>query len=307
MNFRSGCMLCIALIVVNVIPSLARADEDAIRKAIAGYTDAFNKKDAKALGALWTENGVHVNRESGERIESRSKIEADLVQVFKTSPNLKLTVNVDRVRMINKDVAQIEGTTAVGTADAEPNVSTFSAIAVSSEGKWLIDTIEESSLPVPATAYDALSPLEWLVGKWVDNADGVTVETTFRWTEEKSFMIRSFTTQTAEGDSSRGTQIIGWDPQSQQIRSWSFNSDGSFGEAIWSRNGDDWVIKSTQVLTDGRSASGNYLLSRSGTDAIQIQLVGHEVDGEPVAASKPVVMARAAQPTSTGAAPSNRN
>lgn len=307
MNFRSAFMLCTAWVVVSSIAPVAFADETAIRSAIVGYAEAFNKKDSKAISSMWAENGVHVNRESGERIEGRSKIEADLAQVFAASPNLRLTVNVDRVRMVSKEVAQVEGQTAVGTSDAEPSVSQFSAIAVLVDGKWLIDSIEEAALPVPSSAEDALAPLDWLVGKWVDSADGVIVETSFRWTENKTFLLRSFTVTPTEGNPSRGTQVIGWDPQNQRIRSWTFNSDGSFGDAVWSRNGDDWLIKSTQVLTDGRTASGNYLMTRAGDDSLQIELIGHEVDGEPVAASKPVIMTRADGPKSSTQPPPSRN
>ena len=32
-----------------------------------------------------------------------------------------------------------------------------------------------------------------------------------------------------------GTQLIGWDPRIRQIRSWVFDSDGGFSEALWSQ------------------------------------------------------------------------
>ena len=34
-----------------------------------------------------------------------------------------------------------------------------------------------------------------------------------------------------------GTEVIGWDPTSRSIRSWVFDSDGSFGQAVWTRRG----------------------------------------------------------------------
>ena len=53
-----------------------------------------------------------------------------------------------------------------------------------------------------------------------------------------------------------GVQRIGWDPLRRQLRSWTFDSTGGFSEGFWSRNGDQWIVTSTGVTSDGESASG---------------------------------------------------
>ena len=60
------------------------------------------------------------------------------------------------------------------------------------------------------------------------------------------------------------TQRIGWDPLTEQIKSWFFDSDGGYGHAYWTRNGNRWVIKSTGVLADGRIATATNILTRTG-------------------------------------------
>jgi hypothetical protein len=183
--------------------------------------------------------------------------------------------------MIKADVAAIDGVTAVSTRGEETEESTFSGIVVQTGGRWVIQLLEESPVPTPATAHDALRELEWLVGRWLDESETATITTTVRWSPSQAFLIRSFAVETAEGLDREGTQVIGWDPRSRQIRSWTFDSDGSFGDGVWTRTDDGWLVKSTQTLADGRAASGTYVFTLESEDALFVQLIGHEIEGEP--------------------------
>ena len=59
-------------------------------------------------------------------------------------------------------------------------------------------------------------------------------------------------------------QRIGWDPLTKQIKSWVFDSEGGYGDEFWTRKGNQWVIKSTGVLPDGRTASATHVLTPTG-------------------------------------------
>ena len=52
-----------------------------------------------------------------------------------------------------------------------------------------------------------------------------------------------------------GMQLIGWDPEAKQIRSWVFDSDGGFAEGRWTKKGNRWSITTTGTLPDGGKAS----------------------------------------------------
>ena len=52
-----------------------------------------------------------------------------------------------------------------------------------------------------------------------------------------------------------GMQIIGWDPAAKTIRSWTFDSNGTFAEATWEQKGDRWFLRNRGVLPDGRPAT----------------------------------------------------
>ncbi len=187
--------------------------------------------------------------------------------------------------------------------DEAPTISTFSAILINEKGKWLIDSVVELPMPAPATPEAALKDLEFLVGHWVDESPETRVDTTVRWTPSRSFLLRSFSVESAEGQSHQGTQVIGWDPRSREIRSWTFNSDGSFGDGTWSRSGDDWLIKSSQTQADGQAASGTYVLTPVDKDTLSLRLIGHEVEGEPQPNGPSVKIVRVAAEAAPAAAP----
>ena len=281
------------------------ADEAAVRETLAEYVDVLNPKTAEKVAGFWTEKGTHTDRETGERTEGRDAIQADMTEVLKEGSNFKLSATIDQIRLITADVASVEGETTVVLSDAEPIVSKYTAILVHQGDKWLLDTVEEMPLPQPASPADALKELEWLVGEWVDDSGDVKVATTFRWTANQAFLLRSFEVETKDGISMAGTQVIGWDPRGQQIRSWSFNSDGSFGESTWARNGDSWLSKSAQTLASGEVASGTYVMERLDDDSFTIQLVGYDVGGEPQPTGPAVKVIRAPKPTASDSAPQN--
>ncbi|MGI9470211.1 MAG: YybH family protein [Rubripirellula sp.] len=279
-----------SIAVVTALPLLA--DEVAVKKMVSDYADAFNNKNIESVTNFWTPEGLHIDRETGERTEGRDAILDDIRESFSSAPDAKIQGRIDVLRLIRPDVASVEGRVTVSAPGVDPAETDFSAILVSSDGKWMIERIEERPVPAPSTSYDALRELEWLVGSWRDDGNSMRIDNVFRWSDNGAFLIRSFGMQADDGSSQSGTQVIGWDPRSQEIRSWSFNSDGSFGDAVWSKSGKDWLVKSSQTLSDGVAASGTFVLAREGEDRLSIRLMGHEVEGEPQPAEGSVTVTR---------------
>jgi uncharacterized protein (TIGR02246 family) len=269
-----------------------RAEDAAIQKFLRAYVDAFNKHDLDTVSAMWAENASYVDRETGERTEGRTAIRADLAKVFEKSAKTRLEGTVDSVQFIKPDVASVQGKTTTSVSGEEPSVSQFSATLIKRGENWQLASVEEMPVTPPSTAYDALRDLEWLSGSWVDDSKDSPVVSTFRWSANRTFLIRSFSSKDGETVTPLGTQVIGWDPRSRQIRSWTFNSDGSFGDGLWTKTGNDWSIKSTQTLSDGRAASGTYVISQVAENTLTLRLVGHEIEGEPVPKSDPISLRR---------------
>lgn len=281
-----------SLLIGFCCPSALQADEASVRKTLSDFVDVFNQKDAEKLASFWAENATHMDRETGVRTEGRAAIQADFAKVFAESPSMKLSAQAERVKLITPDVARVEGQTTIVPSNAEPVESAFTAILVRQGDRWLFDSIEEAAITVPATSTDALKELEWLIGSWVDESNEMKVKTKFRWSANQAFLLRSFTVESADSVALEGTQVIGWDPRGQQIRSWTFNSDGSFGESTWSKNDNSWLAKSTQTSTSGEISAGTYVLEKIDNDSFTMQLIGHEINSEPQPAGAPVKIIR---------------
>lgn len=269
-----------------------RADENEVRALVKAYADAFNDKQFEAAAAMWAEDASYTDRLTNEQTMGRDAIAEDLKAAFEERPDERLQGRIDSVRMITADVAQVQGETTLSSPGMEPVVFEFSGVAVKREGKWLIHSIEEMPELAPPTPYDALKELEWMVGEWRDTGSGTDVQINVRWSPNQVFLIRSFSAEVDGELVQQGNQIIGWDPRALQIRSWTFNSDGSFGDAVWSQNGADWLVKSSQTLENGQAASGTFVLTPVDENTVRLQLVGHEIEGEPQPASEAIEVQR---------------
>ena len=286
------CSLGFAVLMTCICTPDGFGDEPAVRQALESYLKSFNENDADAAIGFWVDDAVHHDHETGERTVGRDAIAADLKTALDKSLRSRLTGTVERIHLITPDVAKIEGETVLSQVDEEPSRSAFSAIMVLRDGKWKFSTIEETPVPVPSSGYDALQELTWLVGRWRDQGKEQTVETEIDWAPGGNYLIRSYVISEEGVEFGQGTQIIGWDPREQQIRSWSFNSDGSFGDGVWSSSTGTWLVRTSQTLADGRAASGTYVIATDSEDSIRLRLIGHEIEGEPQPSRDAVVMAR---------------
>jgi len=283
--------LALLAIPLMCFATTASAGEEDIKQMLENYVTAFNESDADALTKLWAPNSVYTNQDTGERTEGRDAIVADLKVAMEAGG--RLSGQLTAFRQISDDAAQIEGEATVALPDLDPIRSRFLGIAVRQAGEWKIASMNEMGIPVPTSPQDALAELSGLVGSWVDESGDSKITTTFRWSQSGAFLLRSYAVQTDDGIAREGTQVIGWDPRANQIRSWNFNSDGSFGDGLWSKSGNSWYIKSAQTLSGGPAASGTFVITIVSDDELTCKLIGHEIEGEPQPASETVTMIRA--------------
>jgi uncharacterized protein (TIGR02246 family) len=231
------------------------ADEAAIRKAATAYAEAFNKHDAKALADHWSPDAVYTNRTTGEEVVGWAAISEQFTALFKEQPGLKLEVTVASVQFISPNVAVEQGTTKLLSPSAEPEEIEYSAVNVKRDGKWLLDRVTDKSKEAIATHYEQLKALQWMVGNWTNEAGEAEVSLDCNWTKNKNFLTRAFKISVPDQIDFSGMQIIGWDPAAKTIRSWTFDSNGTFAEATWEHRGDRWFVRNRGVLPDGRAAT----------------------------------------------------
>jgi len=59
-----------------------------------------------------------------------------------------------------------------------------------------------------------------------------------------------------------------------------FHSEGGFGEGLWSRKGNQWIIKASRTLAGGEKASSVNILTPVDRNSFTWESVGREIDGE---------------------------
>jgi len=109
-------------------------DEAAIRKIVADGTDAWNRRDAKALAAGLTEDSDHIGANGGWT-SGRFEIEK-VLGVAHANSRENLTSAVQKIRFLSPDVAVI----VVGRDYKEDDKATRKAISTlvfhNTKGKW---------------------------------------------------------------------------------------------------------------------------------------------------------------------------
>ena len=122
--------------------------------------------------------------------------------------------------------------------------------------------------------YLRLKGLQWMVGDWAAEGtreSGVSVQSTCDWTANESYLIRKFTVEGKQAFVHGGTEVIGWDPRLHRIRSWTFDSDGGFGESTWTHDGRHWIIVYTGTLANGDDVSAVHVVTPVDADTMTVR------------------------------------
>jgi uncharacterized protein (TIGR02246 family) len=264
-----------------------KADDEAIRKVSAELTRALEKGDAKAVAALWTEEGEYVG-EDGTSVRGRPALEAAYAKLFAKNPHVKVEATIDSVRFVSRDSAIEEGVAKIRKAKGEESDTTrYSILYAREDGAWRIAVLRE-------WPDEGVTPrdLDWLVGTWVAKTDNGEVRTTYEWDEHKTFLHTRITIKEKDGTVT-ATQTIGKDPRTGGLRSWIFGSDGGFGEAAWSLDGKRWVLDATGVTPGGGEVTATNILTPIDKDSFSWQSIDRTLNGEALPNIAPIKVTRA--------------
>jgi uncharacterized protein (TIGR02246 family) len=250
----------------------------AIRAASQDFIAAFERGDAKATAALWTEDGELVDG-SGRVFTGRPAIEEEYARFYAANPGVKLRITVDAVRLLGNDAAIEDGRAVLEPAPAGvPTTGKYTAVHVKRDGKWLMTTVRESHEEVPST-YRNLQDFEWLVGEWAGEEHGATTKSVCRWLPGKSFLERRYSVADVGGRQSSGLQLIGWDSQKGRVVSWNFTSDGGHAVGVWAPRPNGWAIETVGYHLDGTETRAVNLLTRLDNNAYAWQSIHRSVNG----------------------------
>ncbi len=267
--------------------------EAALLKRAEAFVEAFHKGDAKAVAEFWTTDGDYTDV-SGKRHSGRETIQKSFTAFFAENKGAKLRIEIESLRFITPEVAIEDGITAVLSPDGgPPSRAKYTIVHVKKDGQWQIGSVRES-VYTPPSNYEHLNGLEGLLGSWAaEGADGGEVaRISFSWSENQNFITSTFATSFKNVIVGAGTQWIGWDPAAKNVRSWSFHTNGGFGEGTWKKDGKTWTVKSNAVLPDGKKATATEIITFIDGDTLTFQVNDRNVDGKAMPDVKEVKLKR---------------
>ena len=282
----------------------ATPEQKAILESFANFTNSFARADVNSLAGAFVDDATIIDPDDNET-RGKAAITETYKTSFQESPGLKLESNVEEIRFLTPDVARVAGQTRLSSPKSEAaEFNRFTALLVRHDGKWRIAEIHEhASAAVDVKPYERLKELEWMVGDWVDESENNKSESSVRWADNQSYLVRTYAIEVQGEKPSTGTMFIGWDPQSGQIKSWLFNSEGGHGEGLWSRtNEKEWVIKAQGVLRDGRPTSATQIHTMINKDSVKVSSIDRIIGGVVAPDIVDVIMVRK-PPAPAGAAP----
>ncbi len=271
-------------------------DVKPILEGLKAFIEAYNAPNAEALAALFTEDASVVDP-AGAETRGRTEIAQMYATSFEDVPGLTLEADAKEIRFLTPDVARVEGESSLSSSTGDASEHTrYSSLMVRRDGKWLVAELRE--YPAPAedvTPYERLKELEWMVGDWVDESDGNRVSASIRWADNKSYLVRTYRVDLGREKVSSGTMFVGWDPQSGQIKSWVFDSEGGHGEGLWTRaSANEWIVKAHGVLRDGRPTSATQIHTIVNKDVVKTSSVDRIIGGQIAADILDIFMVRKA-------------
>jgi len=235
----------------------SREDEQAIRKQANAYSAALNKGDLDALLSYWAPDADYAD-ETGKVYKGQAALRDLFSKALKEIKGSRMRLQTQSLRFVRPEVALEDGSATCTSPEGTRHSCRYSAVWVKSDGKWLLNSVRDLSPETEATdagPYRQLRELEWLVGDWKSEDKNVNVHVKVHWAPHRSFLLMEHEGRKSTGEALDVQQRVGWDPVARQFHSWFFDSMGGFGEAAWKRDGNQWDVKTSGVLPDGRKGS----------------------------------------------------
>jgi uncharacterized protein (TIGR02246 family) len=264
-----------------------QADKQAIDKLIKEGIQGFNNRDAAAMAANWTGEGEYILND-GAAIRGQAEIQKGYAEFFKKlkgKPTLE--VQTDGLRFPSVDTAVLQVTLRLKNEQGELVGSSWRNTMLAREGgQWKMALVQEWDRD--NSMDDNLKDLEWLIGTWRMDTKDRDVTTTYEWDESKAFIRGKYAVKQGGKVTESGTQMFGKDNADGGIRSWVFQSDGGFGDGLWTRDGKKWTVDFEGVTPDGKKLAASVLYVRVDADTFTWQSVQQTVDGQPIPDAQPI-------------------
>lgn len=256
--------------------------ERQIRDSAELFAKTYNAQDAKGVAALFTSAGEIID-ETGHVTQGTAAIEQMFTDCFTTTPEKRIALQINSIRLLNADTAGEEGRLLIsGTKDKSIHSIRYSVLHVREGTTWLVASARNYASDEPDSAHEHLRQLEWMVGNWVDEGPDSLVTASCRWDDSGNFLLRDYQIQRAGHTVMSGTQRIGWDALGKQLKSWTFDSEGGSASGHWHHKGDQWILDLTGVSADGKLGTATHVYTNASPHVMKWHAVQRTLGGEPL-------------------------
>src|SRR5262249_21086436 len=125
------------------------ADEATIRANAAKYVESYNRRDSRTMASMWSPDAVYIDDETGEKAVGHDASAKKLDHEFAGDEAAKLTIHIDSIDFLWPNVAVEKGTSETAYGKRPTEKSTYTAVHMKRDGKWLLDRVSEVDEPTP--------------------------------------------------------------------------------------------------------------------------------------------------------------
>jgi uncharacterized protein (TIGR02246 family) len=267
---RISFALALAGLIAGAAPLSAQEDPAAaeVRASAAQFVKAFEAGKAADIAAFFAPQGELIDEE-GTVYQGTKELVALFTKFFERFPGAKLALEIESIRSVGPNLAIEEGTRYIAAKSKEGEGKAqlrYTAVRTKVDGKWLFASIREFNADPLPTPNERLQGLAWMVGDWVNEGTDGVAKISYKWSEDKNFLLGTIQITVAGKPAMSSQQRIGWDPLAGKVRSWLFDADGGFAEGQWTEVDDGWVIKSSTTNPDGSTGSATLTVTAKDKD-----------------------------------------
>jgi uncharacterized protein (TIGR02246 family) len=281
-KLSAGWMLALTL-ASGLCAQEATPEIPGLEKAAKDFVSAYNKKDAAALAALFTETGEITDLDATDVTTGRADIQARYEAIFAAPDAAQISIEVDSVRLVGKDLAVEDGTvhaTPPGDDAVATSMNYTAVLQKGEDGVWRIASTRDRG-DASDVAGELAGLAKQLKGDWTTTRGGLRLDIAFGWDDSGNFLIGEMLATAADAKPLKTTIRIGWDPSKKTITWWNFDDGGGFSNGDWTPVDDHtWLIRTEGVTEDGEVTSANQTLTFDGPDAFAWNAGERLIDGE---------------------------
>ena len=227
-----------------------KASLEALAANAQAYVNAHNEGNAEAIAKLFIPEG-EIILSSGEIVSGRAEIQQFYTDLFSGEKRPRAALEAGSVRFVTPKLAIEDGTLHVTRPTGEVISHHYTSTQMQQDdGSWLTASIRDEIEDV-APASEKLLPLEWLIGDWIIEKNGLRTFLTFKWSDDGPFIDGKAVTEMAGEENTSSTYRIGWNNNRKNYISWAFDTFGGHMISQWTKNNSGWLLRTSGVTADG--------------------------------------------------------